>query len=128
MKSAKKIVKLGLEKFNGNLWIDDVWITGLLRSAANIDVMTSWNQWYTPYVEHLECCLSEPDHHCDFIVAPSNGDASLIRAFGNQSRQCYSHPCFKREWSRSIWSTCHVANPYFLPDSAGIGHVLEAGG
>ena len=28
MKSAKKIVKLGLEKFNGNLWIDDVWITG----------------------------------------------------------------------------------------------------
>jgi hypothetical protein len=38
------------------LWIDDVWITGLVRLEAGIEI-TSWNQFYTPYTEHLECCL-----------------------------------------------------------------------
>ena len=36
------------------LWVDDVWITGILRSKAGIDHLNTWTKWYTPYVEHLK--------------------------------------------------------------------------
>ena len=124
MHTAKKILDVGLESDN-KLWIDDVWITGMLRSEANIRGMTSWSQWYTPYVEHLQCCLKGFELECDFIAAPSNGQAQLIESFGSHSRHCSRTGCPKRK--TSLLSTCYVPNPLFLPDSGGIGHVMNAG-
>lgn len=102
-----------------SFWIDDVWITGILRSPSI--PLQAWNRFYTPYVEHLECCLADSRHLCDFLALPANGQSRLIEAFGQQSINCYQNSCPKR----SEQKYCRVANPLFLPDTLGIGQVLE---
>ncbi len=121
--AAQKIIEAATLAAS-HLWIDDVWITGILRASANITDIVVWNQWYTPYTEHLKCCIERPGYVCDFIVAPANAANSLIEEFGALSRHCYHSPCRRNE---TIRANCKVANPYFLPDSKGVGHVMDAG-
>ena len=125
-------------------------IQGILRLNAGINQLNNWSRWYTPYIEHLkvmyilkvpivyfltcninlsfQCCLEDFNYSCDFIVLPTNGDTDLIEKFGKLSRHCYNYSCFTRPQSISIWKICNVANPLFLPESGGVGHVLNAGG
>lgn len=126
MSSAKRIVYLA--ETASNLWVDDVWVTGILRLNAGINQLNNWSRWYTPYIEHLKCCLEDLNYSCDFIVLPTNGDTDLIEKFGKLSRHCYNYSCFTRPQSISIRKICNVANPLFLPESGGVGHVLNAGG
>ena len=72
--------------------------------------------------------MEDTSYSCDFIAAPSNGETDLIEKFGKNARRCHDHPCSKRPWSKSISNICKVANPLFLPESGGIGYVLNAGG
>ena len=76
----------------------------------------------------FQCCLEDFNYSCDFIVLPTNGDTDLIEKFGKLSRHCYNNSCFTRPQSISIRKICNVANPLFLPESGGVGHVLNAGG
>ncbi len=110
-------------------WIDDVWISGMIRAALRIP-LTSWSQYYTPYKEHVECCVNDANDNsyaCDYLVGPTDGDTRLLANFGKLSMSCYQNQtsCSKRRpWSQSIWNTCKLDNPLFLPETAGVGHVV----
>ena len=52
MKSVKRIVDIA--EMASILWVDDVWITGILRTKAGISHINAWTKWYSPYVEHLK--------------------------------------------------------------------------
>ena len=124
--AAKALV---MEALRSNLfWIDDIWLTGMVAPKANIALL-SLNSFYTVYVEQIECCLQKEDEplFCDFAVGPSLNDLNLINRFGERALLCHSErTCTRRTWEKSIVKTCdHVKNPFFLPDSEGVGEVIE---
>ena len=57
-------------------WIDDVWLTGLVRQELEHLKLEPWNHQYTPYQEHLRCCLnnSQLQYYCDYIAGPTESD------------------------------------------------------
>ena len=130
---ARKLVNMS--KRVPILWIDDVWITGVLASKAGI-LRKSFNVFYTFYKGHIQCCVLEKTLECDFLVGPSENDLNVIRKFGEHSQNCWNGlflsaedtrfqgVCQKRREEQSIMKTCHVPNPYFLPESRGIGEVF----
>lgn len=123
MSYAKRIVEESQESKERPLWIDDVWITGLLRTKAGITEMTSWNPHFTPYLEHLVCCIQDFKHACEFIAGPSDKDPDLIIKFAKHAKNCQH--CPRLAWPASIRNECRLKNPLFLPDSQGIGAVLD---
>ena len=133
---AKKLVKISKEV--PVLWIDDVWVTGILAGRANIQ-LKSLNMFYTFYNEHIQCCVFETRIECDFLVGPSGNNLTVIRKYGELSQRCSNDNLFmlqdsggnssKRRCNRrkdvdSIIKNCHVQNPYFLPRSQGIAEVF----
>ena len=122
-KVAEKVVKAS--KNIPLLWIDDVWVTGIIASQIGIQ-LKSLNLFYTFYKEHIECCLSNDLFECEFLVGPSEGDTSVIEKFGQHSQKCWKNSlnCKKLKQNESVIKTCHVSNPYFLPENNGIGQVL----
>ena len=136
MHTIKALVKSA--KTSEPFWIDDVWLTGIVREKHNDQKIQSWpggsqkinlQSWssqYTPYVEHLQCCLNESNYTCDFIAGPSGNDAKKIIGFGALARRCFhSNTCSKRPSPINIWKNCQVKNPFFLPESSGVGKVLN---
>ena len=121
------------------MWIDDVWVTGILAAKANIK-LESLNSFYTFYKEHIECCTSNRTLECDFLIGPSENDLNVIRNFAKHSINCWKFSysilkrlnnsnsvisvCQRRTDGMEIRRICHVPNPYFLPDTPGIGEVL----
>ena len=133
---AKKLVNVS--KQVPILWIDDVWVTGILASKAEV-LLKSLNMFYTFYKEHIQCCVSEPTLECDFLVGPSENDLAVIRNFGQHSRKCWDNRvwfikehksnrfksiCKARRGKDAILKNCNVPNPYFLPESKGFGEVF----
>ena len=133
---ARKLVNAS--KQTPFLWIDDVWITGILAAKAGL-VLKSLNLFYTFYKEHIQCCVMNPFLECDYFVGPSENDLNVIRKFGEHSKNCWSglfvssydirfngfqRECRKRKENQSIVKNCHVTNPYFLPDGKGVGEVF----
>ena len=133
---ARKLVNIS--KQTSLLWIDDVWITGILAAEANVE-LKSLNRFYTFYKEHIQCCVEDPILECDFLVGPSENNPNVIRQFGEHSRNCWKHIyadsertriksleplCKKRVEKEAIIKNCNVPNPYFFPDSRGIGEVF----
>ena len=133
---ARKLVNIS--KQTPLLWIDDVWITGILASKAGVK-LKSLNQFYTFYKEHIQCCVADPTLECDFLVGPSENDLNVIRQFGEFSRNCWNfiyedsrrtriksfeRVCNKRSVKAAIIKHCNLPNPFFLPDSLGLGEVF----
>ena len=113
-------------------WIDDVWITGIVRAGARKSIkLLNWSNLFTPYVEHIHCCLKELFQSCQFWAAPSNDSVQLIESFGNFSRFCYQNVCQNSveaggDVDKNPNKKCHLTNPYFInPESRGIGHVFD---
>ena len=114
------------------MWIDDVWITGILAAKANLE-LKSLNSFYTFYKEHIQCCVKNRTLECDFVFGPSEKDSNVIREFGEHSINCWNFPhtakniervCHKRNEKIAITKNCYVSNPYFLPDTRGIAEVF----
>lgn len=128
MSNARLIVAKAEESMKDPLWIDDVWITGLLRTQAGITDMTAWNPGFTPYLEHVKCCIQDPKHSCEFIAGPTDKNPDLIRKFAKHAQDCHVQKCPRLSWPSSIKDKCRLKNPLFLPDSQGVGAVLDGSG
>jgi hypothetical protein len=127
--TPKTALKIAKEANQSDLfWIDDIWVAGMLASQSGIK-LESLNNLYTVYVEHIECCLDHDDEDklmCDFIVGPSQDRFDLIQRFGDLAIKCHRmQNCSRRKWDSSVINTCaHIDNPFFLPDSKGVGEVF----
>ncbi|KAJ6630899.1 Lactosylceramide 1,3-N-acetyl-beta-D-glucosaminyltransferase A [Pseudolycoriella hygida] len=95
-------------------WIDDTWVTGVLRQKRNIS-LTRLNKWFSANSQFLDCCVSDVRRHsfkCDYHVGPNGGDVKLIKDFMNAMENCYENECFERTSEQSVKETCvgHVKN------------------
>ena len=124
LRTVKKLLDLAVLDPNP-LWIDDAWITGIVRQKAKTINLVGWDAFYSPYSEHLQCCIDDEDHWCDYLAMPSGSNEALIEAFGQQALNCHMEQgCSKRKWSESVWRNCQVDNPLFLPETKGVGRVF----
>ncbi len=89
-------------------WIDDTWVTGVLREKRNIP-LTKLNKWFSANSQFLDCCVDDARNHsykCDYHVGPNGGDPKLIKAFMNAMEECYEKNCVERTPGQSVKQTC----------------------
>lgn len=65
-------------------WIDDTWITGILRDKLKIIINESLSDRFSANSQFLDCCIDDLRRHryeCPFIAGPNGGDHRLIQKF-----------------------------------------------
>lgn len=75
-------------------WIDDTWITGILRAKQRIPINDMLNDLFSANSQFLDCCLADLNkskYRCPFVSGPNGGDHKLIEQFLRVTRkQCYN--------------------------------------
>lgn len=75
------VAAAGRSKF---FWIDDTWITGILRDKQKIIINESLSELFSANSQFLDCCIDDMKRHrydCPFIAGPNGGDHKLIQKF-----------------------------------------------
>lgn len=65
-------------------WIDDTWITGILRDKQKIIINESLSERFSANSQFLDCCIDDLKrnrYECPFIAGPNGGDHKLIQNF-----------------------------------------------
>ncbi|XP_075158268.1 beta-1,3-galactosyltransferase 5 [Haematobia irritans] len=100
-------------------WIDDTWITGILREPLHIPLQRL-NSWFSANPDFLNCCvrdLKKPNAiECEFYVGPNGGDTKLLIEFLHNVEKCYYDECMKRSKEQSLTNTCVGSAKRFLPE------------
>lgn len=75
-------------------WVDDVWITGILREMKDIPLINTLNDFFTYQVELLECCVTDLNrfrYRCPLMVGPNVGNDKLVEQLLKAThKQCYN--------------------------------------
>uniref|UniRef100_W8BXP2 Hexosyltransferase n=1 Tax=Ceratitis capitata TaxID=7213 RepID=W8BXP2_CERCA len=108
-------------------WIDDTWVTGILREKLKINVQ-HLNAWYSANAEFIDCCvrdLKQPSsYECEYFVGPNGGDNKLLVEFLHNVEKCYFDECTKRPPEKSLKKTCVASAKHLLPDHGSV-HVKQ---
>ncbi|XP_012539187.1 beta-1,3-galactosyltransferase 5 isoform X2 [Monomorium pharaonis] len=90
-------------------WIDDVFVTGILRRALNVRIQNI-SEFYTTDHRYLECCMKGRASllKCEFLVGPNGGNAELQVRFKEFAKFCQAN-CTVRKESNLVGKTCVVA-------------------
>ncbi|KAH8388090.1 hypothetical protein KR093_011614 [Drosophila rubida] len=105
-------------------WIDDTWLTGVVRSRLGIPLKRH-NAWYSANGEFLDCCVRDLKLHgyeCEYFVGPNGGDAKLLIEFLHNVEKCYFDECSKRPAGKSLKQTCLASVKSPAPEH-GVAHV-----
>lgn len=74
-------------------WIDDTWITGILRDKQRIPINHMLNHLFSANSQFLDCCLADLNkfkYRCPFVAGPNGGDHNMIKQFLMATqKQCY---------------------------------------
>ncbi|XP_014480561.1 PREDICTED: beta-1,3-galactosyltransferase 5 [Dinoponera quadriceps] len=97
------------ESSNEYFWIDDVFVTGVLRQALNIKIRNI-GELYTTDHRYLECCMKGRKSllQCEFLIGPNGGDAELQIRFKEFAKFCHTN-CSVRPATNLVGKTCVVA-------------------
>lgn len=79
-------------------WIDDVFVTGILREKLNIK-MYDIKEYFTDHAEYFQCCLNDYNKSrldCDILVGPNGGRTNLFYEFNKVFSLCNKRTCVKR--------------------------------
>ncbi|XP_037935575.1 beta-1,3-galactosyltransferase 5-like [Teleopsis dalmanni] len=107
-------------------WIDDTWVTGILREKLKIPIQTL-NAWYSANSEFLDCCvrdLKQYNYECEYFVGPNGGDNKLIVEFLHNVEKCYFDECTKRAPDKSLKQTCVASVKNVIPGH-GEAHIKQ---
>lgn len=90
MQTALKIIYQSKRRYD-YFWIDDLFVTGILRKEAGIEYFVDVKSYFTTDYRFLECCLQDypPKYKCDFIVGPDGAQTNLLMTFKDYSKSCY---------------------------------------
>lgn len=90
-------------------WIDDVFVTGILRQALNIKIQNI-SELYTTDYRYLECCIKGRANllKCEFLIGPNGGYTELQVRFKEFAKFCHAN-CSVRKESNLVGKTCVVA-------------------
>lgn len=83
-RTAKSLVLAASDPFMPIFWIDDTWITGILRAKKHIPIDDSLNERFSANSQFLDCCVADMEKHkykCPFIAGPNGGDHTLIKKY-----------------------------------------------
>lgn len=101
---------------NRFFWIDDVFVTGILRKAVDIRIQDI-SEIYTTDYRYLECCMKGKTSllKCEFLVGPNGGDVELQVRFKEFAKFCHAN-CSVRAENNRVGKTCVSAykEPLFL--------------
>jgi len=102
------------ESSNKYFWIDDVFVTGILRQALNIKIQNI-NELYTTDYRYLECCIKGRKNmlKCEFLIGPNGGNVELQVQFKEFAKFCHVN-CSIRTENNFVGKTCVV--PYREPN------------
>lgn len=93
-KTARALVLAASEPFTPIFWIDDTWITGILREKRLIPIDASLNERFSANSQFLDCCIADMEKHkykCPFLAGPNGADHALIRKYNSAVRQHCLH-------------------------------------
>ncbi|XP_017871937.1 PREDICTED: beta-1,3-galactosyltransferase 1 [Drosophila arizonae] len=105
-------------------WIDDTWLTGIVRARLGIPLMRH-NNWYSANAEFLDCCVRDLKLHsyeCEYFAGPNGADAKLLVEFLHNVEKCYFDECIKRPPGKSLKQTCLATVKSPAPEH-GVAHV-----
>ncbi|XP_032686904.1 beta-1,3-galactosyltransferase 5 [Odontomachus brunneus] len=107
-KAARRLTNYA-ESSNKYFWIDDVFVTGILRQALNIKIQDIGELYTTDY-RYLECCIKGRKNSlkCEFLVGPNGGDVELQVKFQEFAKFCHTN-CSVRTKTNFVSKTCVVA-------------------
>lgn len=90
-------------------WIDDVFVTGILRKDLNIKIQDIGEMYTTDY-RYLECCMKGRTSRlkCEFLIGPNGGDAELQVRFKDFAKFCHA-TCSIRDNDNLVGKICVVA-------------------
>lgn len=89
-KTARALVVAASEPFTPIFWIDDTWITGILREKRLIPIDDSLNERFSANSQFLDCCIADMQKHkykCPFLAGPNGADHALIKKFNEAVRR-----------------------------------------
>lgn len=93
-------------------WIDDIFVTGILAEALNINLMNLPENFWLEYYELLECCLTDMVKkyiRCNYVVGPNGNRNNLIVEFNEAISNCDNwRNCTQRPIEKSLKETCIV--------------------
>ncbi len=106
------LVQADFAKF---FWIDDLFVTGILREKANIPI-TDIKQYFRYEPKNVECCISNK-YTCNFLAAPNGKNFELNLKLYNHLWECrYKKICIlESNKGSSCWSSVNpfVGKNYF---------------
>lgn len=128
--TAQALVSLSAKPSSRFFWIDDVWVTGVIRDQLKISINESWNSQFSANSQFLDCCITDLEKHsfsCPFIAGPNGGDHKLITKFMQTiEKQCYKHKlsgsnaCHDRPLNMpSLKKTCVGVDKHLLAENHG---------
>lgn len=129
--TAKSLVSAASEPQTSIFWIDDTWITGILRAKQHIPIDDSLNELFSANSQFLDCCITDMEQHkykCPFIAGPNGGDHNLIKKFLTvvnkyclaETSDLKQNVCTERgENMPSLKKTCVGVDKHLLPENHG---------
>lgn len=116
--TAKALAGAAFKAKSNIFWIDDIWLTGILRAQTGIPIAEEMNHLFSANSQFLDCCITDLERDklkCPFIAGPNGGDHMLIKKLAKSIlQQCftnqddpYFNTCVDRDvHTLSIQSTC----------------------
>lgn len=103
---ARKIVKSSEDE--QYFWIDDAFVTGILREKLGIPIQDIRDVYTTDY-RFLECCMKDKKRRlkCNYSVGPNGGVTELVLRFREFANFCNKH-CIPRVKGNTVDKTCII--------------------
>ncbi|KAL4720030.1 hypothetical protein ACJJTC_009272 [Scirpophaga incertulas] len=106
---AKKISDEAI--YHQFFWIDDIFITGILRKIVGIELKQVPKEFWLEYYELLECCITDmikKSIQCPYTVGPNGGRVNLIIEFNKIIEQCNQWRNCSTKAIKPLKDTCIV--------------------
>lgn len=106
-------------------WIDDVWITGIIREHLRIPITKSLNSWFASSGAYLACCLRDlkaSNLECPYYIGPNDGDTTRLLEFLTEVQKCHNNPAIKckKRTREHLQNTCVGIYQAYQPQNNGI--------
>ena len=102
---ASKLINQA-KSYSKYFWIDDVFITGILRKKTNIQLVNIYEMFALNF-SFLKCCIDGGKNglKCEFSIGPNGGDAELQVQFKEFADLC-RFKCDHRPKELAVKRTC----------------------
>lgn len=93
--TAKALAGAAFKAKSNIFWIDDIWLTGILRAQTGIPIAEEMNHLFSANSQFLDCCITDLERDklkCPFIAGPNGGDHMLIKKLAKSILQrCFTN-------------------------------------